>query len=905
MKRARSFLAAALVMFFSATVGYSFDIAIYKDPLSYWNERILTCSRFDSNRTDSACFAYWRSQYNPEQMASVYEWYRDMGVTKVMVIYPYADDFDKIPQDSSDIKVLNWYMPGLRDMHGMKYVDSQFREVHVGDVDPQFWSFDNSFGSAARRTEYRPSPQVDQRPVVAIDSGSAAPLWLPTSFLGSFSGWDWYTEGWLDSSIYMPLHYRLTWAVDPNGPVDETTEFADFYWIVQIPEERRTGDEVWWQFPRKSLTVEQPADTIDWIVSNFYEDARSGYYHKLDANFTVLDSVPWYEVYSEPSNPPRPLDDIPWNQIAYGQSDVRMKVQYRGTHSFYLNRIEVFDEAYWRMFVSGDSVAYQDTLWKAFRDEYNHPSGKSGGWYYDEWNKWGEPLKSIVKVNKLLQTHGLPTFYINGYNSYGDDLYVNGAPYQFRNEFMSLLHDESVHMSAHMDEFYPFGGDSGCTPDNAGEWPTKFMKTSTSSDSDYLTIGVSSDSCAESDQNVQGCGSCDWHPYEGVQSLQCALNGYLGPNDLRDYVAATHSTLCLYHCPDGVQFTSPVEQVKFAHDNGQQFWSLVQGGADWGNEHDPAYRFMLRDPTPNEVKLNAWLAVACDVDGIMWYPWDFGGLIDVNGTTFERNDRYWGAQDACTKIQRIASILEPLKFVKTYASRAFETDYPDSTYDATSRDILAINCWWSSQPFRSVQSIASYAQGEGNNWDVEDENPYVQVSRFRGRLFEEGDPTREDYWFLIVNRRALPEEARKVRITVEIDTAFVMSPYWLEYMLEDTLRLAEPCGQLDYDCRTRWIDVTLQPGGAELVHFYRGQWGCDEDLQVDIVQELTVHLAGTDAIRLRWAPVQGTGIYYVCKSINSEGPWAPFAATTDTTYVDSTYFPDQRKLFYAVQACFE
>ncbi len=916
------FAAALLILILTARI-YAFDIAIYHDPLSEANDHYLYAHRHGDNRT----YETFISNEFPnlaEQMDSMYYWYREMGVTKVMVNYPFLSNYDWILGDSTGIKLMNVFIPADSGMSGDMYANAEYRDVQVGERRDQnplaFWSYPEAVRNPALRTTYQPSQDEPNLNCVAMGpginggNGSADTLWRATSNLGRFSGWDWYFRGWRDGNIYMPMHFRLTWAVNPNDTeqISAGDTLADFYWLIHTPVPDDPDDNIpsyakWWRYPAIPVTLNSPADTLFWNETIFVDSLNSGWYHWLDDTFAVVDSGEWSDLHFGPAYPRHALDDeIGINAPSYSGGEVRMAVWYRGTHAFYLNRIEAYDEGAYRMFASADSNRYDSLIGVALHNEYDHAFSRMAGWYYDEWETSGQGngnpvLRSVVKMNKIMQSHSLPTMFLNGYAA-------NYADYDgVRNGFLGRLDDAGVFVPVQMNEMYPFGADSCNVPDTCefpcaprrGLWGvlTEFYPTDTSSDVDYIRASES------------GCGLIEniQHTYHGAKSLQAAIDAFMFDNRPL-YTIGSINTLPWNSVNDIPTWFSIAPQVKWLHeqDSDLKYWALIAGGGE--GENNPNVGTPLRDPTSNETKLNAWLAVAADADGIMWYPWSFGGLLewtDANHTDIEPTERFAGAREAGQKIQRIAPTLESLAFVKTYASRAFETDYPDSTYDATSRDILATNCWWSSQPFRSVQSIASYAQGEGNNWNVEDVNPYVQVSRFRGRLFEEGDPTREDYWFLIVNRRALPEETRKVRITVEIDTAYAMSPYWIEYMLEDTLRLAEPCGQLDYDCLTRWIEVTLSPGGAELVHFYRGQWGCDEDYQVDIVQELTAHLAGADALRLRWAPVQGTGIYYVCKSINSEGPWAPFAATTDTTYVDSTYFPDQRKQFYAVQACFE
>ena len=365
MKRASFFLAAALLILILATVGYSFEIAIYSDPLSAWLGDYLDSHRhYGYNGTWQAYIAPY---YRTSQMDSVYEWYRDMGVTKVMVNYIDPDNFDWIRNDSTHIKVMNWFYPGDSSMYGEKYADAQFRDVQVGydqqalpPNDPRgYWSYHDAIGNGATRTTYDPpSQQAESRPVLTDTTGLAGTLWRPTSELGAFSGWDWYTTGWLDSSIYMPMHFRLTWAVDPNDSVQVTTStvFADFYWMVQAPNETIDGvpHTRWWQFPYKSLTLDSLPDTTSWITSVFTDSALTGTYHLLDENFAVLDTAPPSLIHFGPAHPPHSLDNIYLTGLAYGLgTQVRMAVQYQGNHNFYLNRIEVYDEGAWRMFAKG------------------------------------------------------------------------------------------------------------------------------------------------------------------------------------------------------------------------------------------------------------------------------------------------------------------------------------------------------------------------------------------------------------------------------------------------------------------------------------------------------------------------------------------------------------------------
>jgi hypothetical protein len=100
----------------------------------------------------------------------------------------------------------------------------------------------------------------------------------------------------------------------------------------------------------------------------------------------------------------------------------------------------------------------------------------------------------------------------------------------------------------------------------------------------------------------------------------------------------------------------------------------------------------------------------------------------------------------------------------------------------------------------------------------------------------------------------------------------------------------------------RFIDVVLDPGDAEFVHFYRGEFGCDEP--VDSIRQLTAIREGTHTLRLRWEEIDNAQAYVVYGSQNYGGPFAPIGLTDATTYIDST-FTCYQNYFYEVKACAE
>ena len=79
--------------------------------------------------------------------------------------------------------------------------------------------------------------------------------------------------------------------------------------------------------------------------------------------------------------------------------------------------------------------------------------------------------------------------------------------------------------------------------------------------------------------------------------------------------------------------------------------------------------------------------------------------------------------------------------------------------------------------------------------------------------------------------------------------------------------------------------------------------GCDTT-ELD-VSEVTIHRFNSIPNQLRWEGV-GADVYFICGSMSSDGPWTAFAATTDTSFVDSTSgFSTLPEYFYTVQACWD
>ncbi|MBI5059053.1 hypothetical protein HZB60_04635 [candidate division KSB1 bacterium] len=105
MTRTGILFVAALVLLVTASIAFSFDIAIYSDPLSYLNMRYFWGIYYNgySGSYDDFMSDTGYTANGEDWMGNVYGWYRDMGVTKVKVNYIYPANFNDIPQDCTHI----------------------------------------------------------------------------------------------------------------------------------------------------------------------------------------------------------------------------------------------------------------------------------------------------------------------------------------------------------------------------------------------------------------------------------------------------------------------------------------------------------------------------------------------------------------------------------------------------------------------------------------------------------------------------------------------------------------------------------------------------------------------------------------------------------------------------------
>jgi hypothetical protein len=418
-------------------------------------------------------------------------------------------------------------------------------------------------------------------------------MWLPESDLGVMNGW-LRREAEIDWDVYMKMHYRIIGNLIENGTPPDSQEVATFYWFV-----KNTEGSGWWRYPGWVLRVGDFSNPSQLDTLGFTIDPTDG----AGNTFTLVDDDfeenPPTETATSHAYGSGPLDEE-LNYHGFGAlwgTPVRMSIFYHGrNHTFQIYNVQVWDEGYDRLFSAPDSIRqrYADTIRTAFQNQRNSVGDTVfAGWYYDEWPQGPtmhqyEPVKSFVKVNQILQGH-VPTMVVNGHQGYP------GCDHCFRNYLFGEENSQNVTLPVHMDEFYFLGGSRNCQ----ANW--EYNYTDYASDVTYFNYG-----------------DCE-------RSLQCAIDQYIwGDSALVEapYGLTLHSDYAN---------SSLLAQVSFVHDSGRgaRFWSLIQGDDDAAD--DDTVWSSIRTPSPNEAKLGAWLSVACDVDGILWYPVKFGaGLLGWN-----------------------------------------------------------------------------------------------------------------------------------------------------------------------------------------------------------------------------------------------------------------------------------
>jgi hypothetical protein len=927
MKKLYSFFAAtlALATLICSNAG-AFEISAYYDPISVVQLETQCC-------LDTCPKPEWVNGISFLDNADVLHWYQEMGITNLCVHYRPSDFNDYLAfafpasEERESLGVMNERWPGRM----YQYLEAQgagrkTRVAYPSDpfLDPTTCT--GSYGCNVRDTLRYVSDQVGTQHAMYIGpgDGTAQEFWRPKVAFGSWKGWsrhqvpEWIPNDTASNRVLgyvMPIRVRLVCDLDPPPDSGDTHVVAVLRWMRNAVEFETSDADTQVLYPAVRITADMfspTATAFDTLVLYVdpvdYTWARGARSTPADTQIYVIPDA--YDL--------TPVDSFgyPWDNY-YQVFSQRFSITFcdSGGHTFYLYSVEAMDDAYWRMFEAPyDTIHATETMIAdSFAADFRRwPYPHMRGWYYDEiYDDYAPFLRSWLRVNQILRGsgYGLPTFFFNGFafDDNRQNLQMDSMYYLFNDGF------EGSEPSTFMLETYYFWGETDSV--SFSWYYPPFFFTRYDSDEPYLDSTYVGDATWPEGQSRQ---------YNGTQSLQRAIDWtYWRVPDTTACRVLHHEDQCLNIT--GMEFYPGfIDQVQMQHDPGRggKLWALLQAGRGKGDSSLDQWR----DPSPQEIKLEAWMAVASDADGIMYYwgmptgPGPYpgsAGLFDWEGSGFcqgqsmhaVRNERYYAAKTVDEEILRVTPILEPLKFVKSFSSRAFERNYPDSTHAATALDTLT-DRHWCGDHVRAVKAIRSYepcSYGDTACFISSPESyPYVQVSRFRNRHVPYLDPDVEDYWFLVVNRRALSDEWRKIELDIPV---IYDGPYYVLYVLGDSTKLQPISTNRETDCHLQTITLVLPPGEAQLIHFTRGENGCqDASARVD---SLTAILEGEDGIRLNWEePTQSVDslpftpqTYYILRRAQScNGRYDTIAFTETNTFLDTLALAVP-KAFYMVHAC--
>jgi hypothetical protein len=715
----------------------------------------------------------------------------------------------------------------------------------------------------------------------------------------------------------MPLHFRIIAdiAADTISGYDTV---ATFYWMVR--NWMGSTSSYWLRFPAMEIRHTSDINATAFDSIEFEQFPMNMTFTTLDsASFDSTGTLDGADFFCDGGFPMQgTLDET--NFPYWGGFPSTCMIQYHAHHAFYLYKMEIWDGAYHDLFRAGTDTANTDNAIISVYHNERDASGFPGDpglpgfhlrtWYYDEIGP--DKFLPYLKVNKLVQEAGAQAMYINGW-AWCDDCTDENMRYY--NNLFTQAHQAGVQIPVIMTEFYPYGGDSTNEPTFRTYFPIGDMYTDSSSDALYQDLSGRHD--------------------DASGNFRRYAHAKLSPQAQYDYRlwGVPQWLVDSANMPSTSWQTLPglVDQIRETHEREPltKHWTIIQGGGCGPLIDKDIVHSVNRDPIPGEIKLQAWLSVAIDADGIMWY-WGMPtgpkndssdangrqrGLFEWVGPDFnssigvEKTPRYDAAAEVGPEIAKATRILDGLKFVKTYASRAFERNYPDSTFAATALDTLT-DRHWCGDHVRAMKAIRSYepcSYGDTACFlSYPESYPYVQVSRFRNRHVAYLDSNVEDYWFLVVNRRALSDEWRKIELDIPV---IWDGPYYVRYVLGDSTKLQPISTNRETDCHLQTITLILRPGEAELVHFTRGENGCQDASA--LVDGLTAILEGEDGIRLRWEePTQSVDslpftpqTYYILRKFqSSSGRYDTIAFTETNTYLDTLALPELRA-FYMVHAC--
>lgn len=821
------------------TPSKAFDVSAYYDPVSSikihsWNGGFNwgDCDNLNGETLLEKTVLLGKASAVNDSILRMYE---EMGLT---ILNVFMEDTSAFIQQAADhnLQIMNEWLYSPR----FRYAEGQDRIMFVADPLDEFILLDDSLSTLGASFNRIQNVEVNDSITSAILSwpSMANPDTVinPAHHIGHWMGWAKKAQYAPAESLWMPLKIKIKGRLDTTYTGEDTLGYLTFFGRFWNMDSAATANSAAWvKFRPCTLWASSYVDSLDGF---FVEDTM--WIHPTTYAYYTEDVV-YVNATTQTTFPDDSITTRTWTEGPYVHWGAHFDVgfEYRpmlistGNVPFSLYSIEVMNEAYHQLFDAGDYLdEYEDAIAGYFETPHlKKNGGNQVSWYWDEYD--GEDIPSMVRLSHILnERHGVGLI-INGggFNKHG---------LGERHYFYEELERNNARVDVFMREFYPIYGDSTCEPNH--DDPRLFGRVYTRLDSDepFQTIEEVTGCPDYPERGTFGGLDYDFHSYSGTLSLQCALD-----RDLWGFEPFMEK----YNLPivsDTILDAGFIEQVKLVHLRGTKFWALLMSGwegtQNWDhNRWDKVWHYH-REITPYELKLTTWLAVASDCDGVMYYPgmsnsyhiepeeidsnvawrglfdWALDDFCDENQGVVVNQARYVAAKKVCNEIHEIAPTLEALDFVKTYASRAFEESYgATATHVSTFFDTLGEG---HQEPeddgLLLVSNIQSWAP-DGVGWEETPEysNSYVQVSRFKSP----GSAT-DDNWFLIVNRRALADERRKIRIVVDIDSAYVNSDYLVDRILVDSTSVAPVVWYHDAMlCRA--VDVILEPGEAELVHMSR------------------------------------------------------------------------------------
>ncbi|NUO18974.1 hypothetical protein HUU59_05945 [bacterium] len=727
---------------------YAFDVSAYYDPYSTLKVN-LTRTGFtygDCEGNDDR--ATWIS--NVANNAEALRWFDELGITNLCVFYDYGLNYDSMLAGTS-LKVFNDY----RNNQTYRYFEAQHRDAAIASTsDTTYFSPVFGVGSWGSETDTA-AAQIAAGvfgtilSIPALDTTDT--LFRPAKKFGDPYN-DWW--GWCREGDCEPLTFVTTIRAKVDSTVEENIHIGDLRFFGSMRGFEDKFPSMWSQGARWVRFGPEPLFSDDfghpldffgtkkyWLTAEdltFYTDVSDDTPVTTDSWAGPGHSVGYYPNESW----------VHWGTRWDGGFEYRIMITTTGELPFSVYDIGVSDEAYHQMFESDSSEYYEQLIAQKFIDVKESAGDRFTGWYFDEWNpNMDGPMARVARIVK--ERAGEACFF----NGWETNLIGTGP----RDHFYEALAYENTNVEVVMTELYPYQADSTCVPRATEEGFTfeqmlpKGLSTDPNSDSPYLTF-----------QQTTNCSTSQ--KYDGKKSIQCAF-------DYDIWGRAPLEALYGIDQPSDSAYRAPLAfEIEHAHERGVKFWVLLESRGDGPrNMNCDSIDCVDRIPSPNEIKLVVWMSAALDADGFMWY-WGtivndttsqpqtaIGGLLEY-GTSDDfcspkhviRTPQYSAAKEAIQDVHEIAPTLEALDFVRTYASRAFETNYPTSTGAPTQADYFYTEAGENPPRFCYLKRIFSspgewgqFNSGEFTS-DYGADSNYVQVSRFMSPGMQGVD---EDYWF--------------------------------------------------------------------------------------------------------------------------------------------------------------